>query len=64
MILGYHLYYFDREKRNEILFKVKTRENKYTRLSYLVFGEFLNNASVETIEKEFLVINLTYEMFE
>lgn len=64
MINGYRLYYYDKNKRNEIIEKVKHRNHKYGDMGYLIYGEYLNNASVETIENDFTVINLTYEIFE
>ena len=63
-IYGYYLYYYDEKYRNEILDKIKNMKNGIRNISYLAYGELLNTYSVETIEKDFTVINLTYDLFE
>ena len=46
------------------IYKIQNKKNGIWNISYLAYGELLNTYSVETIEKDFTVINLTYDLFE
>lgn len=59
-IKGYRLYYFEPNKRKDIVKKMLKKRSIRDKM-YIPWCEYLDNRSVETIEKNFQVIYLTYE---
>ena len=58
---GYYFYYADRSKREEIKNVVLKKKNKDFYKSYLELLEYLDNSSVETIERDYNIIYIKYE---